>query len=434
MPEFVEQLFGRAAQRVGLRLEERRDGEHLLRAEHVPRALRADRLQAVKRLGPPQDAYLKLTFRKAVRDWAEHEDAVLLSPGHTLYAATIEAMRERLRDAEGGSAPFVAPWATEAYAIHFFTYEVHGMDLRGQPEQAWAELVAVVEGEDGPQLVSPDVLHDLTPVDFAPRDFETVDAEALRRATNHVRAVVQKAERRRVSEERAQQAVLRSDYLRKAMDAQRDVLQQRWSELEERVYRGDDAARLARDEAERRLDELTRRREDKLAAFEGLGVVRPGPVSYVGTALIGPPVGEELEATRPMREDKAVELGAMAVAMDHERVEGREVQDVSHFRDGRGFDVRSWVQAPDGRVTDVRRIEVKGRAYARGDVSLCRTEWIAAHRHRASFWLYVVYAADSAQPRLVRVQDPAGALGAHVEERTQVTTYRVPAAAIEAQA
>jgi putative DNA methylase len=81
MPEFVEQLFSRAADRDGMRVEPRKDGEHLLRIEHVPRALRDDRLQAVKRLGPPQDHYLKATFRKEVRERAEHEDAVLLSPG-----------------------------------------------------------------------------------------------------------------------------------------------------------------------------------------------------------------------------------------------------------------------------------------------------------------------------------------------------------------
>ena len=434
MPEFVEQLFGRAAGRVGLRLEARKDGEHLIRAEHVPRALRSDRLQAVKRLGPPQDHYLKLTFRKEVRQRAEHEDAVLLSPGHPLYAATIEAMRDRLRAADGGAAPFVAPWVTDPYAIHFFTYEVHGMDLRGQPEQAWAELVAVVEGDDGPELVSPDVLHDLTPSDFAPRELDAPDPDEIRRATNHVRAVIQIAERRRVSEERAEQARLRSEYLRIAMDAERDALQQRWSALEERVYRGEEAAKLARDEAERRLQELERRREDKLRAFEGLGVVRPGPVSYIGSALVGPPVGEDEEVTRPMREDSEVELAAMARAMAAEREQGRQVEDVSHFRDGRGFDVRSWIETPDGRVTDVRRIEVKGRSAARGDVSLCRTEWIAAHRHRESFWLYVVYAAGSEGERLLRVQDPVAALGERVVEHTQVTTYIVPGDAIEAVA
>ena len=120
--------------------------------------------------------------------------------------------------------------------------------------------------------------------------------------------------------------------------------------------------------------------------------------------------------------------------MSAERDAGRKVEDVSHFRDGRGFDLRSWSETPDGRVTDVRRIEVKGRAAVKGDVSLCRTEWIAAHRHRESFWLYVVYGAGSGGERLVRVQDPAVTLGDRVEEHTHVTTYRVPGPAIEAVA
>jgi hypothetical protein len=435
MPEFVEQLFSHAGDRVGMRIEARKDGEHLLRIEHVPRALRDDRLQAVKRLGPPQDHYLKATFRKEVRERAEHEDAVLLSPGHALYAASIEEMRRRLRGVEGAAAPFMAPWVTDPYAIHFFTYEVHGLDLRGQPELAWAELVAVVEGEDGHTLVSPDVLHDLTPSDFVPREFEATDPDEVRRATNHVRAVVQIAERKRVSEERAEQARLRSEYLRVAMDAEQKALQDRWTALEERVWRGEEVAKLARDEAERRLRELERRREDKLRAFEGLGVVRPGPVSYVGTALVGPAVGDEEErVTRPMREDSEVELAAMRRAMAAERELGRDVEDVSHFRDGRGFDLRSWVQTPDGRVSDVRRIEVKGRSAAHGDVSLCRTEWIAANRHRESFWLYVVYSAGSEDERLVRIQDPAAALGEAVQEHVRVTTYLVPGEAIEAVA
>jgi superfamily II DNA or RNA helicase len=435
MPEFVERMFGRAAARVGLRLEERRDGEHLMRIEHVPRAIRDDRLAAVRRLGRPQDHYLKATFRKEVRERAEHEDAVLLSPGHPLYAATLETMRERVGSARGGAAPFIAPWATSPYAIHFFTYDVHGMDLRGRAEQAWAELVAVVEDDDGPALVSPDVLHDLTPSATPPEGLEAPDPEEVRRATNHVRAVVQKEERQRVSAERAEQARLRSDYLRQAMDAQRDALQRSWSALEERVYRGEESARLARDEADRRLTDLERRREAKLRSFEGLGVVRPGPVSYVGTALVGPPMtAEDREVTRPMREDRAVELAAMERAMKAEEEEGRQVEDVSHFRDGRGFDLRSWVDGPDGRVTDVRRIEVKGRAATAGDVSLCRTEWIAAHRHRGSFWLYVIYGAGSDGERLLRVQDPAVTLGDRVQEHTHVTTYLVPGDAIEAVA
>lgn len=79
MPEFVEQLFSPAPDRTGRRIEPRKDGERLLRIEHVPRALGDDRLQAVKRPGPPHDHYLTATVREETRERAEHEDAVLPS-------------------------------------------------------------------------------------------------------------------------------------------------------------------------------------------------------------------------------------------------------------------------------------------------------------------------------------------------------------------
>ena len=76
---------------------------------------------------------------------------------------------------------------------------------------------------------------------------------------------------------------------------------------------------------------------------------------------------------------------------------------------------------------------MKGRSGPSGDVGLYRTEWFAAHRFGAGYWLYVVYEPQSDHPRLVTVQDPAHTLTGVVEV-SQVTGYRVPAAAIEAAA
>jgi hypothetical protein len=119
--------------------------------------------------------------------------------------------------------------------------------------------------------------------------------------------------------------------------------------------------------------------------------------------------------------------------MEEERAAGWSPIDVSHRRDGSGFDIRSTRRAGDGRE-EVRRIEVKGRGPARGDVSLCRTEWIAARRHGDSFWLYVLYGATSGQPRGVKIRNPYRAIGDRVEEVATVTAFRVPGEAIEAAA
>ncbi len=433
MPEFVEQLFARASDRIGLRLEHpERD---VLRAPHVPRALRSDRLTAVKRLGPPRDGYRKLTFRKEVKATPQHADAVLLAPGHPLYAAATEAMKGRLVNAHQATAPFIAPWAQESYAIHFFTYSVQGLAMSGAGEEVYAELVAVTEDGDGFEAVSADVLHDLTPVDFAPRDLDPPDPAVIAGATGFVRAEVQHGLVREKREERLAQAELRSRYLEEAMDAQVGVLERKWSELSDRVYRGEEAAAFARDEADRRLREVRERRAAKLEAFEALGIVKPGPVAYLGTALVGPPPSDLDEpAVAAMRSDPEVEAAAMEWAMAHELERGWHPKDVSHFRDGRGFDVRSVRLGEDGSEREVRRIEVKGRAAQGADVSLCRTEWIAANRHGKTFWLYVVYSPGTAGERGVTIQDPARELAEAVREATKVTTYYVPGEAIEAAA
>jgi superfamily II DNA or RNA helicase len=430
MPEYVEQFFGRACRRLEVRLERRADG--MWRIEHVPASLRSpDRLESVRRLGRPQPEYRKLTFKKEDRARAEHEDAVLLSPGHPLYKATGEALLHKLSAVEGAAAPFVAPWATEPYAIHFFSYLVRGLSMSGEAEDVYAELVAVTEGEKGLELVAADVLHDLTPFDAAPAGLDPPSPEEVKRASDFVKLRVQHAEAEEKRVERRGQADIRTEYLEESMSAHRRRLEGRFAELDDRVWRGEENLRLVRDDAERRLDDLARKREQKLAGFEQLGVVRPGPVRYLGTALVGPPYALGDDEREAMRSDPEVELAAMRWAMNEERDAGWDPDDVSAARDGSGFDIRSKRRDASGRVVEVRRIEVKGRGPAQGDVSLCRTEWIAAHRHGDSFWLYVLYGATSGSPRGLKVCDPARALGDRVKKVTTVTAYHVPGQAIE---
>src|SRR5215471_20599896 len=88
MPRYVEEQFIKSAAAVGLKVEPRADG--LWRVEHVLADLRSDRLESVRRLGKPDTVYRKITFHKAHLDDDQHLDAVLVGPGHPLYAAIDE--------------------------------------------------------------------------------------------------------------------------------------------------------------------------------------------------------------------------------------------------------------------------------------------------------------------------------------------------------
>ncbi len=429
MPEYVEAFFASAAARTRLRVDTRADG--LYRAEYVPVGLRSDALSSVRRLGRPATEYRKLTFRKVDRERPEHEDAVLCSPGHPLFAAVTEALERDLASegVPGAAAAYVDPAASSAYRIHFLAYEVIGEGVAGEAEAAYAELVAALDDGDGAyRLAPPDVLHDLTPDPSAQAGPPGPDA--VRAVTNWVRASLQATA---TSEERARrlaQAGLRSAYLTEALEAERAALERRWGDYDERMHRGEEQYRLLRDDMERRIAELERRRQAKLDGFARLGVVRGGPVTYLGSAFVGPPHRPEDPELRTLRPDPAVEQAAMAHVMAYERAQGREPTDVSSARDGSGFDIRSVAVDPASGEVDLRRIEVKGRSASSGDVGLYRTEWYAAQRFRDGYWLYVVYGAGTDEERLVTVQDPWGRLQG-VVEIAQVTGYRVPGSSIE---
>jgi superfamily II DNA or RNA helicase len=431
MPEYVERFFLDAAQVVGCRVE-RRASDGLYRVEHVPRTLRSDDLASVRRGVVPELEYRKLTFRKEDRFEAEHEDADLCSPGHPLFAAVAERLAERLGLAgvPGGVASFVDPQARGPYMIHFLTYEVVGQAQIGQPELVFSEVVAVTESESGTLIqLAPHVLHDLTP-DQDAEPAPPGDPDEARRIENWVRADVQLHQTERQRADRLAAAELRSTYLQEAVRAQHLRLETQWADLDEKVHTGHDEFRFARDEVGRRIDEMDRRLRTKLEGFERLGIVRPGPVRYLGAASVRPPQSVEDRDVRAMRSDPEVEAAAMAVAMEFERGAGWHPEDVSTARDGSGFDIRSTRVDQDTGELLVRRIEVKGRSSPTGDVGLYRTEWFAAQRFREGFWLYVVYGARSGDAELVRIQDPFGSLQ-DVEEIAQVTGYRIPAASIE---
>ncbi|MFG2022355.1 helicase-related protein [Streptomyces sp. NPDC048825] len=433
MPEYAEAFFLRAASRQRLRVERRAD--QLLRIEHVPVALRSEDLAAVKHRGRPDSEYRKLTFRKEERSRVEHEDSVLCSPGHPLFAALAESLERDLAadNVPQGAAAFVDPGALAPYFVHLFAYEVIGEDVHGTSELAFAEVVAVIEDQDGLHRGPADVLHTLTPATpVEARKAAALSPDQIKTATDWLRVEIQLSRSTAERNNRLDQAKLRASYLEEAMDAQKRRLESRWDTYDAKVAAGDDSYRLQRDNAARQLKELKHRRASKLESLNRLGVVRSGKVTHLGSASVVPPHRPEHPDVDVMRPNsKEVEEAAIEVAMAFEAEQGWEPEYLGHLMDGSGFDIRSTRTLPDGS-SQVRRIEVKGRSAASGDVGLYRTEWYAAQRWAAGFWLYVVYSATT-NPVLMRVQDPYHTLP-NVSEIRQVTGYRVPGASIRAHA
>ena len=185
----------------------------------------------------------------------------------------------------------------------------------------------MVEDRDELHRASADALHTLTPA--TSRQAAPPDPDVVQAAENWVRVNVQMPRSSAERVARLEQADVRRAYLEEAMAVQRRRLQDRWSEYDAKVAKGEESYRLLRDTALNRLKELEHRQKAKLDGFARLGVVRTGKVTCLGTACIVPAAQAEVPDHEIWRPSKEVEDAAMALAMQFEREDGGTPANVS---------------------------------------------------------------------------------------------------------
>ena len=440
MPRYVEDYFLKASQEVGLKVEPRADG--LWRIEHVLADLRSDRLQAVRRLGKSDAAYRKITFHKDHLERDQHLDAVLMGPGHPLYAAVDERLNALLSPMAGGVAVYVDAAAEAPYRLYFFEMTVRGQSTTGEPQTLHGELVAVHEDLAGAAhtparfaVVPADGLLDLAAHPSPPAALEPLDPSA---AADVLKSTYQMELRGRCQEDRRHFVHVCRDYLERSFHARIRAAQDRVMALRAREASQPEVG-LARQRAENDLTDLERRRRDRLAGLDRLTIVRHGPVRHLATAVVMPAettaavpglAVEDIDPEVRRRSEKAAEDLVVA----YETAHGWTCERVGHLKIG--FDVRSLGPAdPQTGYRDplegIRRIEVKGRT--RGNaIRLTTNEWYKATQLGDSYWLYVVWDPLGApDPEPLRIRNPVKHLDHVKREVITARQFDIPAQAIE---
>jgi hypothetical protein len=442
MPRYVEEHFIKASAAVGLKVEPRADG--LWRIEHVLADLRSDRLQAVRRLGKPETSYRKATFRKEHLDQDQHLDAILVGPGHPLYAVVDEKLNELLTPMVGGTAVFLDEESEVPYRLHLFEVSIRGQSSKGEQQTLHGELVAVREELSGPttgagrfSMVPADCLLDLPPHPEPPATLAVFDPSA---AADHVKVTFQMQLRSRCQEERRHFVDICRDYLARSFEARIRAAQDRVMVLRMRESSQPEVA-LARQRAENELTDIERTRRERLAGLDRLILVKHGPVRHVATALVlpvgaGAGFGGAPEDIDPNVRRRS-ELAAEDLVVAHETGRGWECERVGHLKIG--FDVRSIGPADTQTgyrdpVEGIRRIEVKGRT--RGfPIRLTTNEWYKAAQLGDSYWLYVVWdPLGNPDPLPLIIRNPVKHLDHAKREVIAARHYDIPAQAIEAAA
>lgn len=439
MPRYVEQHFLNACREVGLKIEARADG--LWRVEHVLADLRSDRLSAVRRMGKPDAGYRKLTFHKEHLDQDQHLDAILLGPGHSLYAAVDEKLNEALSALAGGIAVYVDEASNAPYRLHFFELSVRGQNAKGDAQTLYGELAAVREDLWSPSLerfsiVPADCLLDLPAHPKPPTELEPLDSTP---ASDFLKSTYQMERRGRCQEERSHFVQVCRDYLTRSFEARIRAAQDRVMSLRSREATSPEIA-LARQRAENDLADIERTRKERMDGLERLKLAKHGPVRHIGTAMVFPSAASVAVQIAQLAEDidpeakRRVEKAAEDIVVAFENAQGRECERVGHLKIG--FDIRSLGPAdPQTGYRDptegIRRIEVKGRAKGQ-PIRLTTNEWYKAAHLGDSYWLYVVWdPLQNPKAEPLRIRNPVKHLDHAKREVLAARYFDVSSEAVE---
>jgi len=420
MPEYIEKYFRNAAELVGLKVERRADG--LLRIPYVHATFRSDELEAVKKFGKPEQEYRKVTFHKEDLEKDQHVDAVLLSPGHPLYAVVDEKLLTKLKELKGRCAVFLNLNATEPYWIHFLEFSI----VDGKSDTIYKKLCAIRENKNGEYImIPPDIIHDLSPY---PEKIEELPEFELEKVKDYLMANYQLKKREEILEERQKRAKIVKEYLEKSFDArifatERKIMEAKAKEIE------DEQVDIARLEKER--EDLIRAKEEKIKNVDYLTIVRNGPVGHLASFFVLSPaeIPQLSDFIESKEEKEKSERAAMEIVMLYEKERGWEPVDVSTMK--LGFDIRSLGPAdPKTGYREVRRIEVKGRKKGQ-NVRLTVNEWLKAKQLKDTYWLYIVWDPTEPNSEIKTIPDPANKLEYAAKEIRAISHYEIDGREIE---
>ncbi|MEM3488192.1 MAG: helicase-related protein [Candidatus Bathyarchaeia archaeon] len=383
IPEYVEEFFKKAFDKSGGKYRIRKDG--FITVESIPNEIRilAEDSYFKNKFGSLLNYYPRITFDKETA--FRNPEVEFVSFGHPLLEAVLKWVRIKFTESLHKGSVFEDPEGRINGLIYFFEGEVKD----GTGSTAGKNLVALYH--DGKRItpLNPAIIWDLKPSQSLVSDALYPDPEPqISLLQDYAYKELQKyksellKERNRQAEIKKKYGISSLDYLIKELDC--DL-----AELYERADRGEKVDLVMNKKSERKTH-YERAKEKLEKTIEGethLSITVP---RLLGAIYVKP--SESL-----MVLDEEIERKGMEIAMNYERSQGREPEDVSS--ENLGFDIRS--KGVDG----IRYIEVKARAKT-GDIALTPNEWFKAKRFREQYWLYVIENVASLDPRLYLINNP----------------------------
>ena len=402
IPEVIEDFFIRAAPIAGVHPKPVQREGHVYRVGKLPRTLQPIGERMEPRFGKLGREYSKIVFDKALL--VDEPTLEWVTPGHPLFEAVREEVADRVRNDLKRGAVFFDLQAKEPVRLDVFGSSIK--DGRGN-NVCRRLFVAQVDSAGTITIRQPTYFHELS---FAPSGTPVPDDQALPDRAVVERALVEKALQPFLNEivtDRSHEIEVIAEHLEISLGELICAANLSLADLQNRRVQGEVVPGLEGiiSQADAHLEELNRRLENRRAELAMERQLAIGDIEHIGRAWVLPHPERKSPGIAPMVRDEEIEKIAVAVACKHEEDRGWKVESVE--KDNRGFDLISRKPHPhdDKTFTDVRFIEVKGRA-AVGEVALSSNEYKTAGRLKQDYWLYVVFNCGSS-PEIHVIRDPA---------------------------
>ena len=392
VPETIARFLREAAEFVPLAVKTVPNVPHAFEPARTPARLRRYEQDPDWKLPALADRYPRCSTDRKV---AETEKLEWVTPGHPLFEAIRRHTHARALDVLGTGATFYSLQHESPARIDF--YRARAVDGLGQVVHE--RLFAVEIPEDGePRLQEPGLLGNFVPAD-PPAQMPAVATLPEMTTWLHEHALapfLEEARTDRLSEvDRVSVHVELS--LTELLQRADEEIGRAAADVEQKLPGAE--GRFA--QAESRHAELLARRERRRLALDRQRALTLQAVERIASVLTLPHPEREASEVRHLRPNFETEAIAMRVVIEHERVQGRQVYDVSDKN--LGYDITSL----DLRSGDLRLIEVKGLGAPTGTILLTPNERRVAEDRPDCFWLYVVTDCGKT-PRLQEpICDPA---------------------------
>lgn len=405
VPEYIEKFFVKASEKLGIKVEKRRDG--FWRVPSVPYQFRHLPFEFRIKYGQVFKQYDKFSFDKKQAFTGQVE---FVAPGHPLLEALVEEIFTKYSEDLEKGAVFMDPSGSMNGLIWFFEGRIND----GSGSVAGKRIFALYQdSKNNIRQVSPSILWDLKPHHASgTKRFQGLTSNedlALAFAVEEVLPGYLEELRR----QREHDAEIKRKYGMRSLQELIAKSEEKLLDYETRRAKGENIPEVTIQNERRSRQGLERKKAHLERQIEFQINLLLSPPKVLGVATIFPkfPVADVLKS------DKEIEEIGMKVSMGFEVSQGRRPEDVS--LQNLGFDIRS--EGADGIF---RYIEAKGRA-REGKIAITPNEWLMAHRLGNDYWLYVVIASEGPMEKLkpYRIQNPVEKLKA--TEKVDVVRYVV---------